>query len=326
MLSPLDLLKSYFTFKSYFTWFLLASFLFSGFLFIKKKYNPLNAAIWKGYLMPFLIILGCLSFIYLSFFHQPKEPSSKNYGQLISKIDQAITQYDQTINNFHGLKKDWEKELDECEKELKDLYEQKDLTQEAKEKIKEALEKNEDKIKEIKENLDQNDKNITILKGKLVQLEKDKETKEKEIKGKERQKELASSDEKIRLEAEIEKLKAERLEIIGEIGKINVQIGKLEVDQKSYQEMLTRAQNSKKRLEKEYKILNDDEKRIFDFTKIKEARHAEIQKNIDEINEKITLIGMEREQLKILLTGADAAKAALDDWDKRHEFSFGNLS
>ncbi|MFW8664636.1 hypothetical protein ACOES3_02130 [Candidatus Phytoplasma citri] len=42
--------------------------------------------------------------------------------------------------------------------------------------------------------------------------------------------------------------------------------------------MLTRAENYKKRLEKEYQILNDDEKGIFDFIKTKEERRAEIQK------------------------------------------------
>ncbi|MFW8664635.1 hypothetical protein ACOES3_02125 [Candidatus Phytoplasma citri] len=49
------------------------------------------------------------------------------------------------------------------------------------------------------------------------------------------------------------------------------------------------------------------------------------KKNIDEIEKKIALIGMEQEQLKILRTGAEASRTALDDWDKRHEFSFGNL-
>ncbi|MDV3168214.1 MAG: DNA double-strand break repair protein Rad50, partial [Candidatus Phytoplasma stylosanthis] len=157
-----------------------------------------------------------------------------------------IDKYGDTINNYNGLKQDWEKELEKCETELKDLYEQKDLTQEAKAKIKEVLEQNEAKIKEIKKNLDQNDKNITILKGKLVQLEKDKETKEKEIKDKERQKELASPDDKIRLQAEINKLRDEISEIVGEIGKIKVQIGKLENKQEYYQDMLTRAEKLKK--------------------------------------------------------------------------------
>ncbi|CCP88127.1 conserved hypothetical protein, partial CDS, partial [Candidatus Phytoplasma solani] len=54
-------------------------------------------------------------------------------------------------------------------------------------------------------------------------------------------------------------------------------------------------------------------------------RKAEIQKNIDEIDVKMITIGAERKQLEILRQAADASKTALDDWDKKHEFSFGNL-
>ncbi|MDV3182401.1 MAG: DNA double-strand break repair protein Rad50, partial [Candidatus Phytoplasma australasiaticum] len=195
----------------------------------------------------------------------------------------------------------------------------------AKEKIKEALEKNEAKIKEIKENLDQNDKNITILKGKIVQLEKDKETKEKEIKDKERQKELASPDDKIRLQAEINKLQAEISEIVGEIDKINVKIKNLEAARRQYQNMLTRAEDYKKILEENLKDLSVGEKALLKQIQSVEERRAEIQKEIEEVNEKIKLIGIEKEQLRILRVGAEAAKTALDDWDKKHQFSFGNL-
>ncbi|MDO8059421.1 hypothetical protein OC683_02285 ['Crotalaria aegyptiaca' phytoplasma] len=88
---------------------------------------------------------------------------------------------------------------------------------------------------------------IEALKPQKSSLEKEKAVKEQEINN------LKQSDKRGNQD-KIEKLKAERLEIIGEIGKINVQIGKLEVDQKSYQEMLNRAQNYKKRLEKGYEI------------------------------------------------------------------------
>ncbi|MDV3171009.1 MAG: DNA double-strand break repair protein Rad50 [Candidatus Phytoplasma stylosanthis] len=321
MLSPIDVLKGFINLKSYFTWVMMAMVVWSGFSFFKKRSTSPS---WSKHLTTFFIILGVFSLIYFCCF-RTKEPSSKYYGQLIGKIDQAIDKYSDTINNYNGLKKDWEKELEKCDKELKDLYEQKDLTQEAKEKIKEALEKNEAKIKEIKENLDQNDRNITILKGKLVQLEKDKETKEKEIKDKERQKELASPDDKIRLQAEINKLRDEILEIVGEIGKIKVQIGKLEATQRKYQEMLIRAEGLKKDLEKRFVTLSNEEKSIFKQIQSVEERRVEIQKEIEEVNEKIKLIGIEKEQLCILRVGAEAAKTALDDWDKKHQFSFGNL-
>ncbi|MEC4558643.1 MAG: hypothetical protein U9532_00410 ['Conium maculatum' witches'-broom phytoplasma] len=93
MLSPLDLIKTYLTFKSYFTWFLMVSTIFGIFLYFKNKLfnnqpTP-HTTNWKGYLIYFLIIIGILSFIYLCFFHKPKEPSSKYVGQLVNEIDKA---------------------------------------------------------------------------------------------------------------------------------------------------------------------------------------------------------------------------------------------
>ncbi|MDV3204637.1 MAG: DNA double-strand break repair protein Rad50 [Sweet potato little leaf phytoplasma] len=325
MLSPLDVLKGFINLKSYFTWVMMAIAVWSGFYFWKKKFSsPSTPPSWSKHITTFFIILGVFSLLYFCFF-RPKEPSSKYYGQLIGKIDQAIDKYGDTINNYNGLKKDWEKELEKCEKELKDLYKQKGLTQEAKAKIKEALEKNEVKIKEIKENLDQNDKNITILKGKLLHLEQEKEAKEKELKQKQEAEKLASPDDKIRLQAEIDKLQAEISEIVGEIGKIKVQIGILKNKQEKYQDMLTRAEKLKKDLEESYQFLSDSEKSILNQIQTVSERHAEIQKEIEEVNEKIKLIGIEKEQLRILRVGAEAAKTALDDWDKKHQFSFGNL-
>ncbi|MDV3195490.1 MAG: DNA double-strand break repair protein Rad50 [Sweet potato little leaf phytoplasma] len=321
MLSPLDVLKGLINLKSYFTWVMMAMVVWSGFSFFKKRSIPPS---WSKHLTTFFIILGIFSLLYFCCFRY-KEPSSKYYNQLIGKIDQAIDKYGDTINNYNGLKQDWEKELEKCETELKDLYEQKDLTQEAKAKIKEALEQNEAKIKEIKEKMFENNENITILKGKLIQLEQEKETKEKEIKEKERQKELASPDDKIRLQAEIDKLQAEISEIVGEIGKIKVKIGKLEATQRKYQDMLTRSKNYKNILEERLKDLTDGEKSLYKQIQSVEERRAEIQKEIEEVNEKIKLIGIEKEQLRILRVGAEAAKTALDDWDKKHQFSFGNL-
>ncbi|MDV3148691.1 MAG: DNA double-strand break repair protein Rad50 [Pigeon pea little leaf phytoplasma] len=321
MLSPLDVLKGFINLKSYFTWVMMAMVVWSGFSFFKKRSIPPS---WSKHITTFFIILGVFSLLYFCCF-RTKEPSSKYYGQLIGKIDQAIDKYGDTINNYNGLKQDWEKELEKCETELKDLYEQKDLTQKAKEKIKEALENNEAKIKEIKEKMFENNENITILKGKLIQLEQEKETKEKEIKEKERQKELASPDDKIRLQAEIKKLQEEILEIVVEIKDINIQIGKLENKQEYYQDMLTRTEGLKKDLEKRFVTLSNEEKSIFKQIQSVEERRVEIQKEIEEVNEKIKLIGIEKEQLRILRVGAEAAKTALDDWDKKHQFSFGNL-
>ncbi|WYY26354.1 hypothetical protein AshY1_02210 [Candidatus Phytoplasma fraxini] len=151
MLSPLDLIKGCFSFKSYFTWFLMASAIFGIFLFFKRKLSANqtnNTTTWKGYLTYFLIIIGVLSFIYLCFFHKPKEPSSKYAGQLVQEIDKAIDKYDEVINNYQGLKDNWEQELSKVEAELKELYETQELTQEQKAKIQEVLDKNEDKIKD----------------------------------------------------------------------------------------------------------------------------------------------------------------------------------
>ncbi|WEX20434.1 MAG: DNA double-strand break repair Rad50 ATPase [Candidatus Phytoplasma citri] len=325
MLTPLDVIKGLINLKSYFTWVMMAITVWSGFYFWKKKFSsPSTPPSWSRHIPTFFIILGVFSLLYFCCF-RTKEPSSKYYGQLIDKIDQAIDKYEGTINNYHGLKQDWEKELEKCETELKGLSEQKDLTQEAKEKIKEALAKNEAKIKEIKENLDQNDKNITLLKGKLVQLEKDKETKKKELKQKQEAEKLASPDDKIRLQAEIEKLRDEISEIVGKIGKINVEIQNLEADQEYYQEMLSDAEEYRKILKERLKDLTDGEKSLYNQIQSVEERRTKIQKEIEEVNEKIKLIGIEKEQLRILRVGAEAAKTALDDWDKKHQFSFGNL-
>ncbi|WP_238055028.1 DNA double-strand break repair protein Rad50 [Candidatus Phytoplasma ziziphi] len=279
----------------------------------------------KGYLTYFLIIMGILSFIYLCFFHKPKEPSSKYANQLIDQIDKAIDKYDETINNYHGLKGDWEKELNKVETELKELYKAKEITQEQKEKIKEALDKNEGKIKELKEQLKDTTDNIAILKGQLLQLEQDKETKEKEIKQKQEEEKLASPDDKIRLQAQISKLQDERNEIMHQITQVSLQIANLEADQTMYTDMLSNAIRVRDTIQRHYDELSTDKQRIFGKIKTVEERKAEIQKNIDEIDVKIITIDIERKQLEILRQGADASKIALDDWDKKHEFSFGNL-
>ncbi|WP_227806985.1 tetraspanin family protein [Mulberry dwarf phytoplasma] len=325
MISPLDALKVFINLKSYLTWFLIATTVFGLFCFIKNKFfHNQNTTTLKSYLIYFLIILALFSFLYLSFFHKT-EPSSKYVGQLITKIDEAIDKRYDIINNYNGLQKYWEKELNQVKTELKELYKAKEITQEQKEKIKEALDNQETKIKEIKEKLSKNTENITILKGKLIQLEKDKEAKEKEIKQKQEEEKLASPDDKIRLKAEIEKLQDEKSEIIEKIGKIKVEIGILESEQEMYEGMLSDAIKLRDSLQRDYDKLTSVEQKLFAKIKTAEERKAEIQKNIDEIDAKIRTIGAEINQLKILREGAEAAKVALDDWDKKHEFSFGNL-
>ncbi|WP_373375614.1 DNA double-strand break repair protein Rad50 [Candidatus Phytoplasma solani] len=325
MLSPLDLFKSYFSFKSYFTWFLLASILFGGFLFIKRKNYHTNNNTWKGYLIYFLIIMSILGFGYLCFFYKPKAPSSKYYGQLIGEIDKAIDKYDQTINDYKGLKSDWEGELKKCEEELKTLYEKQEINQNQKEKIKKLLDQTELKITDIKTQQQENEKNISELKEQLKEKEQEKTKKDKEIAKKQEQEKLASPDDKIRLRAEISKLQDERLEVVGEIDDIKVKIGKLESKQEMYEDMLSSAKSYKKILEDRFKFFTAGEKALFNQITSAEERKAEIQKNIDEMDVKMITIGAERKQLEILRQAADASKTALDDWDKKHEFSFGNL-
>ncbi|MDV3155048.1 MAG: effector [Sweet potato little leaf phytoplasma] len=53
-------------------------------------------------------------------------------------------------------------------------------------------------------------------------------------------------------EAKIKKLQTEISEIVGEIGKINVEIKNLEATQRKYQDMLTRAEKAKKESEETY--------------------------------------------------------------------------
>ncbi|MGZ3140225.1 DNA double-strand break repair protein Rad50 [Candidatus Phytoplasma solani] len=325
MLSPLDLFKSYFSFKSYFTWFLLASILFGGFLFIKRKNYHTNNNTWKGYLIYFLIIMSILGFGYLCFFYKPKKPSSKYYGQLIGEIDKAIDKYDQTINDYKGLKSDWEGELKKCEEELKTLYEKQEINQEQKDKIKKLLDQTELKITDIKTQKQETENNINILKEQLKAKEQEKAEKDKEIAKKQEEEKLASPDDKIRLKAEIEKLQDERLKIVKQIRQVEIEIGKLEIKQKSYESTLSNAIKLRDSLQRDYDNLSSFDKKLFAKITSAQERKAEIQKNIDEIDAKMITIGAERKQLEILRQAADASKTALDDWDKKHEFSFGNL-
>ncbi|QTX02870.1 DNA double-strand break repair Rad50 ATPase [Candidatus Phytoplasma luffae] len=326
MLTPFDLIKGFLSFKSYFTWFLIATTIFSLFVFFKRKLSPTQQSTtsWKGYLTYFLIIIGILSFIYLCFFHKT-EPSSKYAGQLVNKIDKAIDKYENTINNYKGLKTNWESELKKCEDELKELYNAQESSQKQKEQIHELLEQNETKIKEIKEQLKNTTGNITILKGKLTQLEKDKDAKEKEIKQKQEEEKLASPDDKIRLRAQIEKLQDEKQKIIEEISEVKLQIKNLESNQKYYQDMLSGAENYKRILEERLKDLTEGEKRLYNQIQSVEERHAEIQKEIDAVKKKLDKIDLEKDLYESLKRKYSEMYNRMQTYEKEHEASAGNI-
>ncbi|QTX02927.1 DNA double-strand break repair Rad50 ATPase [Candidatus Phytoplasma luffae] len=327
MLTPFDLIKGFLSFKSYFTWFLIATTIFSLFVFFKRKLSPTQQSTtsWKGYLTYFLIIIGILSFIYLCFFHKT-EPSSKYAGQLVNKIDKAIDKYENTINNYKGLKTNWESELKKCEDELKELYNAQESSQKQKEQIHELLEQNETKIKEIKEQLKNTTGNITILKGKLTQLEKDKDAKEKEIKQKQEEEKLASPDDKIRLRAQIEKLQDEEQKIIEEISEVKLQIKNLESNQKYYQDMLSGAENYKRILEERLKDLTEGEKRLYNQIQSVEERHAEIQKEIDAVKKKLDKIDLEKDLYESLKRKYSEMYNRMQTYEKEHEASAGNIA
>ncbi|WAN63498.1 DNA double-strand break repair protein Rad50 [Candidatus Phytoplasma rubi] len=326
MLSTLDLFKSYFTFQSYFTWFLLASILFGGFLFFKIKNYRTHTTTWKGYLIYFLIIIGCLSFIYLCFFHQPKESSSKYLGQLINEIDKAIDKYDKTINNYKGLKSDWEGELRKCEEELKTLYEQQVINQEQKEKIKKLLDQTELKITDIKTQQQETEKNINILKEQQKQKEQELKNKEKEKKLTEEQ--IANStnlSEIEKLNIKLTQINKEISSLVGQISHLNSQIGILESKQRMYENMLSNAIILRDSLQRDYVQLTSDEKKLFAKIKSVEERKAEIQKNIDEINQKLNKIESERDLYNALKDKYREMHTRMTTYEKENSFSFGNV-
>ncbi|QTX02871.1 hypothetical protein LFWB_3010 [Candidatus Phytoplasma luffae] len=115
------------------------------------------------------------------------------------------------------------------------------------------------KIKEIKNQYP----SLITKKNQLEQDQADKNkiiNQKKEVRG--QFKYLPNQPEEVRkkreenkriLEAEIDKLQDEEIKIVGEIGKIKVQIGILEADQEYYQDMLSGAENYKRILEERYK-------------------------------------------------------------------------
>nr|WP_017192299.1 hypothetical protein [Milkweed yellows phytoplasma] len=313
----------------------MATAIFGIFFFLKRKLSTNqtinskqthNTTTWQGYLTYFLIIISILGFIYLCFFHKPKESSSKYTGQLINEIDKAINKYDEVINNYQGLKDNWEQELTKVKAELKELYEAQELTQEQKEKIQELINQTETKINDIKKQKQETENNINILKEQLKQKEAELDNKEKKTKTKQEElKTTTNPDDKKLLQEEIDKLEDERSELIRKIAPIKLQISKLESDQTMYENMLTRTKKFKEMLETQYKDLTEGEKSLFKQIQTIEQRRTENQKNIDEIKEKQAAIKVRKEGLEIMRAAADAARQNLTAWDKKHEFSFGNL-
>uniref|UniRef100_UPI00047841DA hypothetical protein n=1 Tax=Vaccinium witches'-broom phytoplasma TaxID=85642 RepID=UPI00047841DA len=329
MKTPLDLIKTYLTFKSYFTWFLMATTIFGIFVFFKSKLaanQQQQSTAWKGYLTYFLIIIGILSFIYLCFFHKPKEPSSKYTGQLVQEIDKAIDKYDEVINNYQGLKDNWEQELTKVEVELKTLYEEQKITQEQKEKIKELINQTETKINEIKTKKQEIENNINVLKEQLKQKEEALATKEKEIKLTEKQiAESTDLTEKEKLRAKLDILYDEKIVLVKQITEIKNQIGLLENKIENLTEQLQRAEDYKKLLEKRYKDLTDGEKSLFNQIKSVEQRRYEIQNNISQVNEKIEKIEAEQDLYKTLKEKYQAMHIRAQTYEKENEASAGNI-
>ncbi|WP_341266674.1 DNA double-strand break repair protein Rad50 [Candidatus Phytoplasma fraxini] len=329
MKTPLGLIKTYLTFKSYFTWFLMASAIFGIVLFFKRKLstNQKNkTTTWQGYLTYFLIIIGILSFIYLCFFHKPKEPSSKYTGQLINEIDKAIDKYDEVINNYQGLKDNWEQKLTKVEAELQELYKAQELTQEQKAKIEELINQTETKINEIKTQKQETENNINVLKEQLKQKEEALANKEKEIKLTEKQiAESTDLTEKQKLRTKLDILYDEKIALVKQITEIKSQIGLLEIEIKALNDMLSNAQKLKDSLQRDYNKLTSCEQTLFNQINTIEQRRAEIQNNIDQVNKKIEEIKLEQDLYKVLKEKYKAMHVRMQTYEKENEASAGNI-
>ncbi|WEK82122.1 MAG: hypothetical protein PR2021_0480 [Candidatus Phytoplasma pruni] len=330
MKTPLDLIKTYLTFKSYFTWFLIATAIFGIVLFFKSKLvanKPTqHTNKWKGYLTYFLIIIGILGFIYLCFFHKPKESSSKYAGQLVQEIDKAIDKYNEVINNYKGLKDNWEQELTKVEAELKELYKAQELTQEQKEKIKELINQTETKINEIKTQKQETENKINVLKEELKQKEEALANKEKEIKLTEQQiEESTDLTEKEKLRTKLDILYDEKIALVKQITEIKTQIGTLEIKQKSLTEQLQGAERLKKDLIEGLNSLDNRFKELSTIITTYDERKSQIQNNINQVNEKLEKIEAERELYQALKEKYRAMHNRMLTYEKENESSAGNI-
>ncbi|MDV3171008.1 MAG: effector [Candidatus Phytoplasma stylosanthis] len=143
---------------------------------------------------------------------------------------------EQEQEEINKLKKSWQSSLDL-------LKEQKTW-----------IDENQNECDEYQSQLNRIPSEIKSWENKKTPLEIQLETKEKELN-------RLKIDRKAN-ETQIKKLQDEILEIVGEIGKIKVQIGKLEATQRKYQDMLTRAEGLKKDSEKGYERLEKEFKNL----------------------------------------------------------------
>ncbi|WEX19458.1 MAG: DNA double-strand break repair Rad50 ATPase [Candidatus Phytoplasma asteris] len=89
--------------------------------------------------------------------------------------------------------------------------------------------------------------------------------------------------------------------------------------------MLTRAENFKKMLEERYEDLTEGNKLLFKQIEFFQERKAEINKNIDEINQKLKEIETERVLYQALKEKYRAMHTRMTTYEKENEFSFGNV-
>lgn len=326
MLSPFDLVKDYLTFKAYFPWFCSAIILWGGVLFLKRIFSPSLSSTWKGSLISFLIILVILSCVYFAFF-RPKDSAAKHVGQLITQIDKAIDKYDQTINDYKGLKSQWEGELKKTEAELKSLSEQQTLTQEQKAKIVTLLAQTEVKITDIQTQKQATEKNLHELKGQLQikeqslnEQEKTKKTIEQEI----AQEPVFNDREKLKFK--LRQKNEEICTLIGEISEFKIQIGKAESKRQMYEDMLSRSFELKERLQRNFTQLSVSEQNLFSAIESAQERRAQIQQNINQIEQKISEIDIERVIYRDLKKKYQMMHANLTTHEKNSELSAGNVA
>ncbi|MEC4559199.1 MAG: DNA double-strand break repair protein Rad50 ['Conium maculatum' witches'-broom phytoplasma] len=244
----------------------------------------------------------------------------------MNEIDKAIDKYDEVINNYQGLKDNWEQELTKVETELKKLYEEQKITQEQKEKIKELIDQTETKINDLKNQKQATENSINILKEQQKQKEEALANKEKETKLTEKQIEEATDlNEKQKLRAKLDILYDEKIALVQQINEIKTQIGILENEIEGLNNMLRRAEDYKKILEKQYNELTIGEQTLFNQIKSVEQRRAAIQNNINQVNKKLEEIKAKCELYQALKEKYKAMHVRMETYEKEHEASAGNM-
>ncbi|WP_227807246.1 DNA double-strand break repair protein Rad50 [Mulberry dwarf phytoplasma] len=111
-----------------------------------------------------------------------------------------------------------------------------------------------------------------------------------------------------------------------QITQVSIQIGKLESKQESLTELLENNKRFKKGLEEKLKYLSEEFKELTKIITTWEDRKAEIQKNIDEINEKMQKIKDEKKLYRHLKSTYQEMYNRALTYEKENEFSFGNVT